>query len=196
MRKRTRRGTLSVAGTLLASGLTGCLGSGSGGHATGESSTSTRGWLPSASTPFESLARRTQGTGPVVYTDPEVDHRHDMRFVLSEAEVDALSIDLEDPTPVRMFLRDTDFTDASVVVEQRTIEDCYERRLLAVQADNDRFRSWYCQQLRPPTARCAADTEVMVVTLIRVRHVYEEAPSSRASSERRGCPGDGGASRQ
>lgn len=189
---RTRRNALRVAGALLTGGVAGCIGAESGSHATGESSTGMRGRLPSASTPFESLSRRGPGSDMIVYTDPGTVDHHDTQFVLNEADAEALTVDLANPTPVRAFLTETDFTSASVVIEQRTIEDCYERRLLAVDATEDRFRSWYCQQLRPPTARCAADTEVMVANIIRVQHVYEEPPSSRASSERRGCPAEGG----
>ncbi|RQG97618.1 hypothetical protein [Natrarchaeobius oligotrophus] len=145
---------------------------------------------------YDHLAIRTDDDERFVFPrddppdDPSDDdrpRRRSIEFVLDEDDAEALEIDADDEAAARSFLDETDFDDQSVVVEQRSIEDCYRRHVLAVRADPDRFRTRYCRTLKPPTAACEADVEVMEAQFFRIRYVYEEPPSGRSSGERASC---------
>ncbi|RQG97025.1 hypothetical protein [Natrarchaeobius chitinivorans] len=109
-------------------------------------------------------------------------------FVLDEDDAADLVIASDDEPEARAFLAETDFDSESIVVEQRSIDDCYRRHLLSVRADPDRFRTRYCQTLKRPTTPCEADLELMEALFIRVSHAYDESPSSRGSGESMSCP--------
>ncbi|APW99034.1 hypothetical protein CHINAEXTREME_15190 [Halobiforma lacisalsi AJ5] len=124
--------------------------------------------------------------------DETVAHRLSRLFVVDESAADDLWIDPalaeEDESEIRRFLEATDFGSQSIVVHQRTIEDCYERRLLGIEARDDEFRARFCRTLKGPMAPCEADRELMEVILIRVDRPYAERPSSSGSSEHMSCP--------
>ncbi|AFZ71324.1 hypothetical protein [Natronobacterium gregoryi] len=154
---------------------------------------------------YESLSVRADDADYFVFRDEEAAqeaeeedderpslYRRSRLFVLSLDDAEALWIDPsladEDEAEIRDFLEATDFEHQSIVVHQRTIEDCYERLVLGVQADNDQFRASFCRPLKPPTESCAADRERMQATIIRVDRPYDERPSSSGSSESASCP--------
>ncbi len=193
---RPRRSILAAGASLVAAGVAGCAGSNevtstsSGGRSSNE--------IPASSTAYDHLAVRADTTVPLIYPQddpPETDtdrlnDPHQTQFLVSATDVETLQLDIADPSTVRSFLTTTDFDAASIAIDQRPVKDCYQRHLLSVRADPDEFRTWYCRSLKPPTARCDADHEVLEITIIRVQRAYDEAPSSRSRSERGTCPTD------
>ena len=145
---------------------------------------------------YEALTVRADDDSQFVYWDgdePDEDDddtatpRRGRLFVLEEADVSDLQIG-EDNEAVQAFLGDTDFETESVVVDNRLVEDCYERHVLGVRTEPDQVRVDYCQSLKEPTTPCDADTEVMEAIFIRVGRAYDDAPSGWGSSESMTCP--------
>ncbi|TYT61167.1 hypothetical protein FYC77_15170 [Natrialba swarupiae] len=143
------------------------------------------------------LTLRSDDAEAIVYPSddpPDDDDRHAKlsrrgpQFLLDGDDAADLVINSPDEPEARAFIEETDFETESVVVVQRTIEDCYERRVLSVQARDDNFRTEYCRTLKSPTTRCKADREVMEALFFRVQRAYEDSPSSRSSSESMSCP--------
>lgn len=191
----SRRQLLAASGCLSAA-IAGCTG-------VGESETTnhtvTEGGDPLPSDEYESLTLRSDDEEFFVDTggdSPEDDGRslpyeRSVEFVLTEDEAAELRIDATDAADARTFLEETDFETESVVIEQRSIDDCYRRHVLSVQANPDEFRTQYCRSLKEPTTHCEADRTVVEAIFFRVDRAYDEAPSSRASSESASCPGSG-----
>ncbi|OVE86308.1 hypothetical protein [Natronolimnobius baerhuensis] len=154
---------------------------------------------------YDTLQVRTDGNDHVVYPDAETAadaaegddeyiHRpHRALFVTDTEDVDALEIDADDATAreIREFAADTNFEQQSIVIDQRTIDDCYERHLLAVTARGNSFRTEYCQRLKSPETACESDLERMEAVVIRVDRPYNEGPTSRSSGESMSCHGEG-----
>ena len=115
-------------------------------------------------------------------------HGRSAEFVLTTEDATALRIDADETTAIRSFLDATEFDTESVVVEQRTIEDCQRRHLLSVRAEPDRFRTEYCRRLKPAMTPCTADRTVTKAVFIRIQRAYDDPPSSRSSGERTTCP--------
>ncbi|MXV64351.1 hypothetical protein GS429_20220 [Natronorubrum sp. JWXQ-INN-674] len=120
-------------------------------------------------------------------------YRRTLQFVLDEDEADALWIEDDrtdgDVRDLREFVDATDFDTQTIVIDQRTIDDCYERRVRGVLAESDSLRTRYCQRLKPPETPCEADKTVMEAVVFRIERSYEESPSSRGSSEGMSCRG-------
>lgn len=189
----SRRKLLAAGGALSATlaGCTGFVGSERATH------NATEGGEPMPSDAYESLVLRSDEPELFVYPadDPPGDEsdrthpfRRSVRFVLSEDEAAALEIDADDADDARAFLDATDFETESVVIDHREIDDCYRRHIQSVQASPDDFRTQYCRSLMEPTTPCEADLTVMEAIFLRVQHAYDDAPSSRASSESMSCP--------
>ena len=124
-------------------------------------------------------------------------YRRTLQLVLDEDEANALWIegDSNDARELREFVDATDFDTQTIVVDQRTIEDCYERRVRGILAESDSLRTRYCRHLKPPEAPCEADKSVMEAVVFRVDRRYEESPSSRGSSDGMSCHGPAVATR-
>lgn len=187
----SRRRLLAAGGSLSAT-IAGCTGFGESDSATHNA---TEGGEPLPSDEYELLTLRVDEPEPFVSADDDqpgdrVDrpYRRWVAFVLSEDDATALEIDADGAADARAFLEATDFETESVVIEQREIDDCYRRELLSVQADADGFRTQYCRSLKEPTTPCEADVTAMEAIFVRVQHAYDDAPSSRASSESGSCP--------
>ncbi|THE65003.1 hypothetical protein D8Y22_10370 [Salinadaptatus halalkaliphilus] len=205
-RSISRRRILAATGAGLGVAIAGCTGddrsssAADDAHATHEAS---EGGPPRASThEYESLQVRADDAERFVYQDddaapdPDADEdtpsfRRSIVFVTDTDEADALWIDAADSVEaeLRSFVDDTDFGTQTVAIDQRGIDDCYRRQLLRVQAENDQFRTAYCQQLKDPEAACVADRRLMEAVVIRVERVYDETPSGRGSSESMSCRG-------
>ncbi|MWV41113.1 hypothetical protein [Natrialba sp. INN-245] len=152
---------------------------------------------PTPSDEYDLLTLRSDDAEAIVYPSddpPDDDDRHAKlsrrrpQFLLDGDDAADLVINSPDEPEARAFIEETDFETESVVVVQRTIEDCYERRVLSVQAGDDNFRTEYCRTLKSPTTPCKADREVMEALFFRVQRAYEDSPSSRSSSESMSCP--------
>ncbi|SFB99460.1 hypothetical protein SAMN05444422_103407 [Halobiforma haloterrestris] len=201
-RSRSRRRLLAAAGGCLATVFAGCAGDGS--ESTTESSASEGppdGGFDSTHE-YESLFVRADDPDPFVYRsedeaedaqdDETVAHRLSRLFVVDESAAADLWIEPgladEDESEIRDFLEATDFESQSVVVHQRTIEDCYERRLLGIEARDDEYRARFCQTLKAPMTPCEADRELMEAILVRIDRSYAERPSTSGGSEHMSCP--------
>lgn len=201
----SRRRLLAAGSGLLSVAFAGCAG-GSNSSGTGAEYGESNGETLESSHEYESLFVRSDDPTLFIYQNEEdANEAADARdedgyasptgrstvFVLSEDDAAALWIDAgdadTDASDIRAFVDGTDFETQSVVVEQRTIEDCYDRRLLGVRARDDDFRTQYCRSLKEPTTLCEADRTVMEAIVLRVDRPYDESPSSRASSESGSC---------
>lgn len=143
-----------------------------------------------ATTDYEIRSVRAPGQEPVLSIgneEPEHDRRTD--FVLARSDVDTLQVDLEpdDAESIRSFLETTDFDTKSVVIHQRPIEECYERRIEYVIAEPDRYRVQFCRRLRDATVPCSADVTEMEVVLVRVPQAYADRPSRTGQGHRSRC---------
>lgn len=193
----SRRRVLATASSALALVGAGCAESGSSGT-TVERSASEGAPLES-SHEYESIAVRSAENEIFVHRDEEAAEAADERdgyrsgrervFVVDDEAATALRIETNerDASQIREFVEATDFENESVVVEQRSIGDCYRRRLLAVQAGDEEFRTEYCQTLKDATTPCEAGKEIVEAIIIRVQRPYDDAPSSYASSESHAC---------
>ena len=95
-----------------------------------------------------------------------------------------------DVDAVRSFVEGTDFAEASVVVHERSIGDCYKRHVEYVVVEPDRYRVQFCRRLREATTPCEADQTVMEALFVRVPRAYDTPPSSRGSGDRSRCHSD------
>ncbi|WP_265111594.1 hypothetical protein [Halosolutus halophilus] len=191
----SRRRLLAASGCLSAA-FAGCAGVGESGTTT-ERTVSEDG-TPMPSDEYDSLTLRsddddffvTSADSPDDQADPDrsLSDERSVDFVLTEDEASNVRIDGDDADAARSFLGATDFETESIVIEQRTIDDCYRRHLLSVQANPDEFRTQYCRRLKAPTTPCEADVTVMEATFVRVQRAYDDSPSSRGSSEGTSCP--------
>ncbi|WP_222919064.1 hypothetical protein [Natrinema sp. SYSU A 869] len=193
----SRRRLLSASGGCLSVATAGCAGTESSDSATG---TADDGVRVESSHEYEKKAVRVERDSPFVYPNDEAaDHAEDglgarlhaSFFVTNTDDAAALRIDAPDAdaADVRSFVEATDFAAESVLVDQRSIDDCYRRRLLGVRAADDSVRTSYCRELKAPTSACEAQKTVLEATLVRIHRPYEDHPSSRSSSESRSCSG-------
>jgi len=186
----SRRCVLAATGSISAV-IAGCSGSESGSV-----DNATEGGEPLPSDEFDVVTLRSDDDERFVYPSDEPpssdDHvgpdNRSVEFVLSTQEASDLEIDAPETEEARSFLDATDFDSESIIIEQRSIDDCYRRHLLSVQARSERIRTQYCRRLKPATAPCEADLTVMKAVFIRVQHAYDERPSRRSSGEHTSCP--------
>jgi len=158
----------------------------------------------------DALIVRAADADPFVYPDADAaadddDDHFQLRstfHVIDDGDADDLVLETtdEDERRIGTFLEETAFDTESIVVDQRTIEDCYERQFLGATASADSVRLEYCQTLKDPTTPCEADRKLMETVFVRLGRPYDEAPTSRGSSESMTCPetvlaDDGGANR-
>ncbi|EMA30918.1 hypothetical protein [Halobiforma nitratireducens] len=215
-RLQSRRRVIATVGGGLAAALAGCSGepgerneSERDDEATDRSESATD--VPKSPSEFttdhETLVVRSSDGERVVYRSTEEaqevresdedDPSHTLYeppalYVIDEDDAETLWIDPklsdEDESDVRAFVADTDFETQSIVIYQSTIEDCYDRRLLGVETEEDRARGQFCRRLKPPTTPCEADVEVMDVTVVRLDRAYSERPLGGGYSESASCP--------
>lgn len=193
----SRRRLLTAGGGCLSVALAGCAGLDGSESSSG---TGVDGDRPIESThDYESMSIRVDGDDPFVYpseddaetADDGPGWRFRARFLLvDEDDAAALWIDpdIDGTADARAFVEATDFDAASVFVDQRTIDDCYRRRLRGVRAAADSLGTDYCRELKAPTTPCEADKTVVEAVFVRVHRPYDEAPSSRGSSQGTSCP--------
>lgn len=199
-----RRRLLAAGSGLLSAAIAGCAGDSSSSGTVVESDE--RGGTFESSHEYESLFVRSDGGNHFIYRNEDDANEaaeaededgyvspagRSTLFVLDADDVADLWVDASDAdteaSDIRAFVDETDFETQSIVVEQRTIEDCYDRRLLGVRASDDDFRTQYCRSLKEPTTPCEADKTVMEAIVLRVDRPYDESPSSRGSSESGSC---------
>lgn len=200
----TRRSLLSGIAVGMVGALAGCAGE-SSSTAEREVGGPYAGLPPDATREFEVRSLRAPISEPFVHVRDETPDQTEAtdqgdtkaprlrgRFLIHDAEqANALrfEVDHEDAQSVRSFVEATDFETASVVLYQRSIEECYERHVEYVTVEPDRYFVQFCRRLRDATTRCAADQTVMDAQLIRIPRAYDEPPTSHGSGERSGCHG-------
>jgi len=145
----------------------------------------------------ESITIRADDTTPFVYQnedripdDTDQAWARSTFHLVDEADADDLVLEVSDAETERVetFLEETDFEAESILVDQRTIDDCYDRFLLATDASADRTDLEYCRTLKPPEESCEPDYEVLEAIFVRLERPYDDAPSGRSSSESMTCP--------
>ncbi|WP_247728375.1 hypothetical protein [Halovivax limisalsi] len=204
---RTRRGLLATASGCLGAALAGCFGTDSDGssdpergRSSSQSSHVDLGGDHSSTHEYEVRFARSEIDEPFVFRDedaaqqfteakqddPESPWIDSTCFVLDGDGAANLRIKT-DADELRSFVDATEFDVESVVVQHRSIGDCYYRELTGVEARDDEFRAHYCRWLKDPTTLCEADRDVMEAVAIRVARPYADPPSSRGSSESAVC---------
>ncbi|MEY7849891.1 hypothetical protein AB7C87_11920 [Natrarchaeobius sp. A-rgal3] len=193
----TRRRLIACGTGCLSALVAGCTGTDTR-ETTSAEHEAREGGQPSPSDEYDLLTLRSDDAEAIVYPSdepPEDDDEYHAKLsrrrpqFIVDADDDAdLVIDSPDEPEARAFIEETDFEFESVVVEQRTIEDCYHRHVLSVQANEDNFRTEFCRSLKSPTTSCEADLEVMEALFFRVQRAYDDPPSSRSSSDSMSCP--------
>ena len=159
-----------------------------------------------ATTDVEVRTLRVTGEEAVVSLGREDDDSRgrgrNWHFVLDDEDAASLRIDVADEDladdgaaetdvdAVRSFVEGTDFSEASVVVHERSIGDCYQRHVEYVVVEPDRYRVQFCRRLRDATTPCSADETVMEALFVRVPRAYDTPPSSRGSGDRSRCHSD------
>lgn len=189
----SRRRHLALVGGALAA-LAGCSGYSTDTTVEEEVSDS-RGRMPSEGTrDFQARSLRVPGEEPFVSLGdpPERERRRRQQFVLEDEDATALQfhVDHDDVDSVQSFVEATDYDEASVVIHQRPIDDCYERHVEYVIAQPDRYRVQFCRTLKDATTPCSADETGMEALFIRLPRAYESRPSRRGSGERSRCLGE------
>ncbi|ADB60674.1 hypothetical protein Htur_1789 [Haloterrigena turkmenica DSM 5511] len=198
----SRRRLLAAGGGCLSAAFAGCVEFSEGESVSGHSS---EGGTFESTHEYESLSIRSADDTPVAYSsedaaedgDENREPRHlDTVFVTNEDDATALwftdAAADDDVDTARAFVEETNFESETVVVDQRSIDDCYRRHLLGVRAADDEFRTSYCREMKAATEPCEADKTVVEAIFVRVHRPYGDPPSSRGSSERTTCPSDAG----
>lgn len=152
---------------------------------------------PGATTDFEVRTLRAPVEEPFVRfadEDAESQRRRNRQFVVDDGTAAAARFEAEledeDVDELRSFLEETDYGNESIVVHQRSIDDCYERRVEYVIADPDRYRVQFCRELKDATTPCVAGKTGMEALFVRIPRAYDSSPSRRGSGERSRCHGD------
>lgn len=201
---RSRRRFLASGAGVLAATLAGCAGDDRGGSSDRQVDEVSDDPSFESTHEYETLFVRADDDERFVYrTEDEANeareedddrssiYRRSTILVLEDEDATELWVDPdlpdEDDDSIQAFLEETDFATQSVVVLQRSIEDCYDRQLLGVQASDDEFRTSFCRSLKDPMTPCEADRELMEAVFVRVHRPYEDRPSSRGSSEHMSC---------
>ncbi|MFC3959872.1 hypothetical protein [Halovivax cerinus] len=195
----TRRGVLAAGGACVAGALAGCSRT-EFRESSSHRSTVDLGGTDVSTHEYEVLFARAETDSQFVFPDEDAAEKYSANggadsayarlnstfFVLDDAAADTLRIETA-AADLRSFVAATDFESESIVVEQRSIGDCYYRELTGVEARDDDFRFHLCRWLKEPTTRCEADKRVMEAIVIRVARPYRDRPSSSGSSESMVC---------
>ncbi|NUB92066.1 hypothetical protein HT576_13675 [Haloterrigena sp. SYSU A121-1] len=199
----SRRRLLAASGGCLSAAFAGCVGFSEGESVSGHSSS--EGGTLESTHEYESLSIRSTDDTPVAYSSEDAAEDAEEKrapryladfFVTDEDDAAALwftgAAADDDVDAARAFVEETDFDGESIYVDQRSIDDCYRRRLLSVRAADGEFRTDYCRALKAPMEPCEADRSVTEAVFVRVHRPYDDPPSSRGSSERTTCPSGAG----
>lgn len=203
-RDRTRRGLLATASACLGVALAGCYGTDIGGSSSSHRSRTDLSGNYSSTHEYEVRFARADTDDPFIFRDEdaaadfEANNGDDPRtapldstfFVLDDDAASDLRIETA-ADELRSFVTATDFESESILVQQRSIGDCYYRAVTGVEARDDDFQVHMCRWLKDPTTRCEAGRDVMEAIVLRVARPYGERPSSRGSSESAVCRGAG-----
>lgn len=181
----SRRRALQALGTTAAVALAGCSGEESSGFE--EPSTRRRG---EPVTEYELHTVRQSSVSPLFWEgerSTETERRPGGHlYVSDEDDLDDVTFaDSDTAAELAAFVRETDYDSESVLVQSRTIRQCYDLRLRGVWREDDGLQTSFCSSLRPADAACSRDTEETVGVGIRLPFSGEDFSSygSRWSSD-------------
>ncbi len=181
----TRRSFLATSAIVLSGGMAGCTGDSSSSFSSQEVG---GGRIPSdALEEYEYIHLRNSRAEPIITIDDT--NRRSRLLLVNDNDLDRITIaeDLKGSGEAKELLETTDFTSESVILHQRTVEECYLLHLEYVVARPDQYRIQFCQVLRDVDVSCRANVSVMQATLIRIPIAYDERPSSSGSGRRSNC---------
>ena len=75
---------------------------------------------------------------------------------------------------VRRFIAETDLSRHALLIVQAGIGECYQRRLVSAQREDDGLDVDFCLQLRPATVACERDAQVTEVLAVRLPFALED----------------------
>jgi hypothetical protein len=90
--------------------------------------------------------------------------------------------DVEGVDRARRFLADTDFSSASVYVEQHAVPECYDQRLCWIRWTGDRIETDYAIVLRDADVACEVGAEDVVAYFVRLPVALDPDEVRRFSS--------------
>lgn len=190
----TRRRLLSGIGTGLAGVLTGCAGESTSSTTNEKEVHGSFAEPPSeAILDFEVQSLRVPTPEPFVSVATQrgtpTPRPRGRQLIHENEQATALQFDTEhdDIDAVRSFVETTNYEHASVIVYQRSIDACYERRVEYVTVEPDRYFIQFCRQLRGATTPCEPSKTEMDAQFIRIPQAYDTPPSSQGGGESSGC---------
>lgn len=181
----TRRSFLATSGVVIGGLTAGCTGNSSSSMSSQEIGP---GRIPSdAVDEYDYIHLRHSRAEPIITVDET--NRRSRLLLTDESDLERIEIteEVNGSTAAKELLETTDFTTDSVILHQRTIEECYLLHLQYVVARPDQYRIQFCQVLRDADVQCRANVSVMQATLIRIPVAYDERPSSSGSGRRSTC---------
>lgn len=206
----TRRQLLTISGSTFLSLLAGCTSSSD--RSVEEASVDEPESIDSTHE-FETTQYRLDSATAVIFRDadameaadpPDADmpghpQRRESILVFDQEGANELQIDVDDgevQRKIQSFVNSTEFERQSIIISQQMVDECFERNVVGVEAEDDSFSLNFCRQLKPPTVACEADKTVLDVILIRLDRPYDTRPSRRSASSGYSCPPDAGESTQ
>lgn len=181
----TRRSFLATSGVVIGGFTAGCTGNSGSSMSSQEIGA---GRIPSdAVDEYEYIHLRNSRAEPIITVDET--NRRSRLLLINESDLERIEFteDVTGGASAKELLETTDFTTESVILHQRTVEECYLLHLQYVVARPDEYRIQFCQVLRDADVECRADVSVMQATLIRIPVAYDERPSSSGSGRRSTC---------
>lgn len=181
----SRRSFLATTGVFLSGVSAGCTGNSGSSFSSQEVGA---GRIPSdALDEYEYIHLRNSRAEPIITIDDT--NRRSRLLLFSESDLDRIEFteNLNGSAEAKELLESTDFTTESVILHQRTVEECYLLHVEYVVARPDQYRIQFCQVLQDVDVACRANVSVMQATLIRIPVAYDDRPSSSGSGRRSTC---------
>ncbi|AUX09897.1 hypothetical protein AArcSl_2273 [Halalkaliarchaeum desulfuricum] len=199
-RSLQRRDVLRCTAGLLAIPLAGCLGDSESSDSASEIGPDPENVITDVTVLSQRLEVDIERSEQIVTYDEthEDADRRSLRlpYVIDEEHVPLLEFDRELPDHQRVdqFLRETDYDDATVLIEESSISGCHRHRLQYVhrRPSGDRLAPQFCSVMRDPSVDCSTDVNHYQITFIRAPVAYESPPSGsgRGWSSRCDLPPD------
>jgi hypothetical protein len=89
---------------------------------------------------------------------------------------------------VQETIKNLDFSEEAMYIEQRVIDDCRQPLLTDVTIQPDRFDTSWCGRLRDPDVDCEADEKRLQALFVTVPEPVDDKPDRRGSQWSQRCP--------
>lgn len=181
----SRRSFLATSGVILGGVTAGCIGNSGSSFSSQDVGA---GRIPTdALDEYDYIHLRNSRAEPIITIDDT--NRRSRLLLFTESDLDRIEFteNLQGSAEAMELLETTDFTSESVILHQRTVEECYLLHVEYVVARPDQYRIQFCQVLRDVDAACRANVSVMQATLFRIPVAYDDRPSSSGSGRRSTC---------